>query len=95
MKQNRITREQAIAKIKSGKIITIEFVKRSDNSIRIMNCRTGVNRYKKGKDGKGAAYSFADNGLISVYDLKEAQYKAIPQERILSIKTGGEIYQVI
>lgn len=95
MNNNRMTRENAIAIIKSGKIITIEFIKRSNNEKRVINCRAGVNKYKKGKEGKGAAYNFSENKLISVYDLKEGEYKAIPEERILNIKTGGKVWQVI
>lgn len=93
--KNRIGRSEAISIIKSGKIVTVKFAKRSDDSVREINCRTGVNKYKKGKAGKGAAYSFKENGLISVFDLKDREYKAIPEERILSIKTAGRVLTVI
>lgn len=93
--KNRIERSDAISIIKSGRIVTIKFAKRSDSSIREINCRTGVNKYKVGKAGKGAAYSFKDNGVILVFDLKEKSYKSIPTERILSIKTGGQVLTVI
>lgn len=93
--KNRIERSKAIEIIKNGKIITIEFIKRTDGSRRVINCKYGVNKYKKGKAGKGAAYSFKENGLISVFDLKDREYKAIPEERILSIKTAGRVLTVI
>lgn len=93
--KNRISRDEAVAIINSGKIVTVEFTKRSDDSHRVMNCRTGVKKYTLGAKGKGAAYSFSDNQLIPVYDLKEGGYKVIPKERILNIRTGGKTYQVI
>lgn len=93
--KNRIERSKAIEIIKTGRIVTIKFAKRSDDSVREINCRTGVNKYKVGKAGKGAAYSFKDNGLISVFDMQEESYKSIPTERILSIKTGGQVLTVI
>lgn len=95
MNKNRLTRDEAVAIINSGKIVTVEFTKRTDDSHRVMNCRTGVKKYLAGTRGKGAAYNFSDNQLIPVYDLKEGGYKAIPKERILNIRIGGKTYQVI
>ncbi len=83
MKNNRITRKEAINIIKNGKFCTVTFAKRSDNTTRVMNCRTGVKRYLKG--GKGSTYKAADHDLITVYSLKEGQYKSIPIERILIV----------
>ena len=80
--KNRIARKDAVNIIKSGKFCTVTFVKRSDNSMRTMNCRTGVKKYLKGVAGQGPAYKAADHDLIPVYDLKEGQYKSIPVERI-------------
>lgn len=84
-KKNRIERKEAVNIIKSGKFCTVKFAKRTDNSSRTMNCRTGVKKYLKGDKGNGPAYRAADHDLIPVYDLKEGQYRSIPIERILAV----------
>lgn len=76
---------EAVEKIKNGRFCSVVFAKRSDNSLRELKGRTGVKKYLKGKEGKGAAYSAKEHDLIVFYDVKEAEYKSIPIERILSV----------
>lgn len=88
-----ITRQDAVRFIRGteGKFFSVEFTKRSDGSLRTMLARTGVKAHLKGGE---AAYSFAEKGLISVYDLKAAGYRAVPVEGIVRIKIDGEWVEV-
>jgi hypothetical protein len=74
-----------------GKIFSVKFIKRSTGELREMVARTGVKAHLKGGD---AAYKFSDKALISVYDLQKAAYRAIPLDGIVSLKSGGEVYEV-
>lgn len=74
-----------------GKIFSVKFVKRSTGELREMVARTGVKAHLKGGD---AAYKFADKALLSVYDLQKKAYRSIPLDGIVSLKSGGEFYEV-
>jgi hypothetical protein len=82
MKNTRITRNEAVQIIRSGKFCNVVFSKRSDDSRRSMTCRSGVKRHLKGGD---KPYEPKEHQLITVYEVnsKENGYKAIPVERIL------------
>ena len=54
-----------------GTIFTVVFRKKTDGSIRKMNCRKGV---KKGVSSS-LAYRPKDYDLVSVYDVKEAMFQ--------------------
>jgi hypothetical protein len=74
-----------------GKIFSVKFVKRTTGEIREMVARTGVKAHLKGGD---AAYKFSDKGLVSVYDIQAKGYRTIALEGIVSLKSGGEVYEV-
>lgn len=74
-----------------GRIFSVKFIKRTTGEIREMVARTGVKAHLKGGD---AAYKFSDKALLSVYDLQKKAYRAIPLDAILSLKAGGEEYEV-
>jgi hypothetical protein len=80
--KNRITRDVAVGIIKSGKICSVKFVKRSTDTVRVLNGRSGVKRYLKGGP---APYNAKEHNLIVFYDMKEAAYKSIPIERVLAV----------
>lgn len=74
-----------------GRFFTVKFIKRTDGSVREMNCRTGVVKHLRGGD---AAYNFSEKGLISVYSLDAEGYRTIPIENILELRFGGNTYKV-
>lgn len=84
---------------RSGKIFTVQFTKRSNGELRMMNCRGGV---KKGVKGVGMSYNPRNKGLVPVYDMllarktanPHASYRQIPVEGVLLIRANGEEYEV-
>lgn len=52
-----------------GSIFTVKFIKRSDNTLRTMNCRKGV---KKGVTGVGFKFNPKARNLVPVYDMQIA-----------------------
>ena len=76
-----MTRDEAIAEIltSGGKIVSLEFVKRTDGTLRQMVCRTGVKAHLK--DGE-PAYNREEKGLICIFDMAKQQYRSIPIEGI-------------
>lgn len=106
-----ISRAEAIQKLlatrEKGSFFGVEFVKRTDGTLRKMNARLGV---QKGKTGEGAPYNFSEKELIPVTDMQllqkfaksgssseEAVQKArrsIPYEGIKKITIEGQEYDV-
>ena len=76
----------------TGRAFTVLFTKRSDGTKRLMNCRYGV--YNKLKNGL-ATFNFNDNGLHSVYDLVNHDYRCIPLESIEQVTLEGIKYEII
>lgn len=74
----------------SGHIFAVEFVKRTDGTIREMLCRTGVT---KGTSGGSMGYRPEDHGLLSVYDMQRAGFRSIPVDAILHLSMGGKRYE--
>lgn len=72
------------------KFFTVVFVKRTDNSVRVLNGRLRVRKHLK---GGSAAYDFSSKGLVSVYDTQAKGYRAIPVESILEIRARKQIYK--
>ena len=84
-----MNRAQAVQLIResNGKILGLEFVKRSDGSVRTGAFRVGVVRVK-GDLGSGASYDPADHGLVTVWDMAKG-YRSIPVEGLLAVTSGG------
>lgn len=74
----------------SGHIFAVEFVKRTDGTIREMLCRTGVT---KGTHGGSMGYDPADHGLLSVYDMQKGGFRSVPVENILHLSMDGQRYE--
>ena len=85
--------EDAIALIENsnGKIITVDFIKRTTGELRTMNCRLGVRKHLKGGE---LAYDPKEKGLITVFDMQKAGYRSIATESIQRITIGGETHQI-
>ena len=92
MVTQKISPQDAAQMIKDtgGKFFTVTFVKRTDNSIRTMNCRRGV---KLGIKGTGTRKS-RPTGLVTVYDMKNSAYRNINVSGIRSIRMRGTEYKV-
>lgn len=88
-----MTRQQAIEFIRSsnGRIVGVEFVKRTTGEVRRMQCRLGVVSHLKGEMGSGPAYDPAAHGLIRVFDMAPGKgYRSIPTEGLTAISVRGE-----
>lgn len=88
-----ISREAAVAAVRNskGRFTAVKFVKRSTGEVRHMVFRLGVKKHVK---GTGAAYSFQDKNLISVWDAWKREYRAIPIEGITHVKIQGKWEEV-
>lgn len=93
MKSKKVTLAEAIDIIleQDGKMMSVEFIKRTNGEVRQMNCRCGVRKYVT---GEGAKYSFKDNDLIPVYDLQKKGYRTINARAITKVRAGGLEYIV-
>lgn len=70
-----------------GKIITVEFIKRTTGEKRVMNCRLGVKSKLRGGEPK---YDAKAKGLVVVYDMRAGDYRSIPLDAVLSVTSEGE-----
>ena len=82
-------RKLIIDSIRSGRIFSVTFVKRSDGTERRMTARLGVTKHLQGGE---RAYDASDENLIVVFDLQKKEYRAIPVEGILSMRVDGQVY---
>ena len=57
------------ALVKDGQIFSVEFIKRTDGSLRHMVCRLGVKKHLK---GGSAAYDAKEHDLLTVFDMERA-----------------------
>jgi hypothetical protein len=74
-----------------SKIFTVTFVKRTDNSLRTINCRRGVH---KGLKNDGTKKASKKPGLVTVYDMQLKDYRMINLSGIRTIRMGKTEYQV-
>lgn len=72
-----------------ARIFTVSFIKRGDESERVMTCRTGV---KKGQKGGTLNYDPAERGLLSVYDVQKRGYRMVNLAELLGAKIAGRQY---
>lgn len=74
--------------VKNGKIFSVEFIKRTDGSLRRMTARTGV------RSGGGELnYDPGIHNLITVYDMGKRGFRSIPVDNIIALKAGGNTYK--
>lgn len=78
------------AMIRGGKIFSVEFIKRTDGTKRLMVARTGVKKHLSGNDTR--LWQPADHNLVAVYDMQKRAYRHIPADSILRIRAGGKEY---
>lgn len=78
-------------------IFTIEFIKRTDGTKRVMNGMTGVRRYV---NGRGMPYNNIAKGLMTVYDLKAPgsgpdKYRQVPVDNITKLYVQKRLFKVV
>jgi len=73
---------------KSGSFFTAEFIKK-DGTIRKMNCRCNVQKYRKGGT---LGYNASEKGLLSVFDMEKLEYRMINLDTLISITFAGVKY---
>jgi len=80
-------REELLQKISllNGQFFTVEFIKK-DNTLRRMNCRTGVKKYLVSNGRKIKTVSPLENGILKVYDLGAKAYRSINIDTVKTIK---------
>lgn len=84
------TLTQVLDQVEDGHIFSVDFIKRSDGTIRHMVCRRGVDR----TNGSGRWYSDEGAGVMTVWDMTKKAYRTVPLEGILTLKINGKEYQV-
>ena len=78
------------ALVSGGRIFSVEFVKRTDGTVRRMVCRLGVTKHLRG--GK-STYSAKSKGLLPVFDMDAKGYRSIPVDAIQRLTVGGQCFQ--
>ncbi|MCF6207199.1 MAG: SH3 beta-barrel fold-containing protein [Sulfurovum sp.] len=73
-----------------GRIFSAKFIKK-DGTARTMVARIGVSKHLKG----GTNGASAKNNLVTVYDMKKGGYRMINIKTLLTLKVGGELYEVV
>jgi len=73
----------------NGKFFSVAFRKK-DDSIRLMNCRTGVKKYLKGGENKVEA---PGRPYVTVFDVQAKGYRTVNVDTIQSVKINGKIYK--
>lgn len=74
----------------TGKIFTVEFVKRTNGEVRRLNCRMGVKKHLK---GGGPAYDFGSKGLVPVFDMQKGEYRCFPLDAVNELVIDGVVYR--
>jgi hypothetical protein len=90
-KTKKISPEKAVEMIydAGSQFFTVTFVKRTDNTLRTMNCRRGVKAGVKGTGKKSKP-----KGLVTVYDMKNRAYRRINLSGIRQLRMHGTEYKV-
>lgn len=90
-----MTLDEFIEKTSNGQVFTVEFIKRTDNTLRVMNARRGVS---KGVKGVGLSYNPADHNLLTVYDMQKLEtgatekgaFRSINLEQLVALRMSGK-----
>ena len=69
----------------------VEFVKRTDNTKRVMRCTTN---YKDKLVGGTLNYNAREKDLLPVWDIDQKGFRSIPLDRVLVVKTKRNTFIV-
>ena len=78
-----------VTRARTGRIFSVQFIKRSNGTLRKMVCRTNVT---KGTKGGSMGYRPEDHNLLSVYDMQAKGFRVIPIDAIVDLKIDGVRY---
>ena len=82
---------QMLVQAKGDTFFTVTFVKRTDGSLRTMNCRKGV---KSHLAGGTLGYKPGEKALMSVFDVKSEGYRMVDLNTVTEIKMNGNTFVV-
>ena len=89
----KISRKQATDLIKGsrGRVVGVQFIKRSTGEARKMSARTGVVKYLT---GEGLKFSPSKKNLVAVFDMNKQGYRMINLEGLTHLKMEGKEYTI-
>jgi len=73
----------------NNQFFTVQFIKRSTNELRTMNCRKKVKKYLKYGQ---LNYKPIEYNLLPVFDLVKNDYRMINLRQLITLKVNGEKY---
>ena len=79
----------AILEAARGRIVGARFIKRTDGTVREMNCRAGVTKHKRGGE---LAFNPLEKGLYPVFDMQKQEYRFISLDSVLQLRVDGTVY---
>jgi hypothetical protein len=95
----KISRQEAVKLIEtakeSGKFFGVEFIKRTDGTLRAMQCRGNVKKHLKGGE---LAFNPKERGLVVVWDAtvedNTKAYRMINLDALKRVSVAGQEYIV-
>ena len=81
---------QEVRELVGGTIFAVDFFKRSTGQLRRMNCRLGVRPHPQAARS-APRYDPKVHDLVTVYDMKIREYRAVPLENIVEIRARGKV----
>jgi hypothetical protein len=78
-----LNHETVMDYLMDGKFFTVEFIKRGNGKLRVMNCRTRVHKHRRMGQLK---FKPSQYNLILVYDVKVKGYRMISVEGIQKLR---------
>ena len=85
----KMTSLQMVEGARTGRIFTVEFIKRTTGELRTMVCRRGV---RKGLTGKGQPYDPLSRSLLTVWDVQKGAYRMINLASLVRLRMGKRTY---
>lgn len=91
-----LTTRKAINKIMKheGEDFTVTFIKRKDNSVRVMQAVRNNKAYKKLLKGAEAPFDFKLMKLLPVLDREAGVIKSIALDSMIALEIAGETYKI-
>jgi hypothetical protein len=75
-----------LEKVRDGRFFTVKFVKRTDGSVRVMNCRVRP----PVTDGPGMAYDPSAHDLLVVWEMRKGAWRQIPADNVIELRAHGQ-----
>lgn len=72
--------------VRDGKFFTVRFVKRTDGTIRTMNCRVRP----PVENGPGMPYDPSQHELLVVWEISKRAWRQIPADNVIELRAHGQ-----